>query len=367
MDIIKKILWRFLFAIGLFFIANFFYSKYQFPKDVAKYSRVKGKIDTAFANGEIVYMGESSNTSFNPWTDTFTYSISDYMQMYLPDKKITSITHESFHPGLFLKMLNLLPDDGRKRTLVITLNMRTCGPSAMFSGNEASNQQEALFYSQRLPLLTRIFLSMHYYDNKNPMERERLKFQYWRTRALNKNGFENPDGTVKKWLEKVAYSDRPEKWRHMADAYIKEFAFILDGSNDRVQDLDQMVKKCKKQGVNLLFHLLPASRDYAQLLYGNRLIQYMDYNADFLANRYSKMGATVINNYKNSRSVQYTDQWYPTEHLNAELRREIAESICKALHPNKLVEIHPEVNNRPNPEIRQPMADTMLKQLGIWH
>jgi len=361
MKIFKNIIIRLAFATVLFFIANYFYAKFQYEKDVVKYSRVKNQIDSAFHLGEIIYMGESSNTSFNPWTDTLSQSISDFLQLYLPNKKITAITHEGFHPGLFREMLNLLPQDGKNRTLVITLNMRTCGPSAMFSGNEASNRQEALFYSNRLPLLTRIYLSLHNYDNRNSNEMERLKFQWWRLKPLNEKGFTNNFPTVKKWLEYEANTQLTQQFRQVADAYIKEFAFILNDNNDRVIDLDQIVKICNQKNTHLVFHLLPESRDYARYLFDSTLLQYMDYNALFLATRYRKMGVTIIDNYLKSRSTQYTDQWYPTEHLNAELRKMIAKSIAEKISSQPLKEFDLKQNNWPNPEIKQPMADTLLR------
>lgn len=365
MEIFKKISIRFGFGIALFLSCNWFYTHTQYPKDVAKYSRVKNKIDSAFLLGEIIYMGESSNTSFNPWTDTLVESISDYLQLYLPAKKVRAITHESYHPGLFRQMLNLLPNDGKKRTLIVTLNMRTCGPSAMFSGNEASNQQEALFYSKRLPLLTRIFLSLHYYDNRSGPEMERLKFQFWRTQKLHNK---SPFITTKNWLDALDKSDRSDVWKHMADAYVKEFAFVLNDQNERVEDLDKITEICKQKNIRLVFHILPENRDYANLLFGNSLLAIMDSNVDYLEKRYSSKGATVINNYKISRGEQYTDQWYPTEHMNGELRKKIALSLAQTLQnpSNPLPTLKLKQNNWPNPEIRQPMADTMLRNYGVW-
>jgi hypothetical protein len=58
----------------------------------------------------------------------------------------------------------------------------------------------------------------------------------------------------------------------------------------------------------------------------------------------------------------YTDQWYPTEHFNAEIRRNIALKVAEKL--GKPTSINPAANNRPNPAIKQPMADTLLRQYG---
>lgn len=360
----KKIAIRLIFGLSIFFMCNWIYSEYFYAKDVVKFSRVKNKIDSAFAEGEIIYMGESSNTSFNPWTDTLIESISDYLQLYIPEKKVTAITHESYHPGLFLKMLELLPHDGKKRTLIVTLNMRTCGPSAMFSGNEAANQQEALFYSNRLPLLTRIFLSLHYYDNRNEAERERLKFQYWRTQKLQPLV---PVLNVKQWLDKLALSHHEDKWKHMADAYVKEFAFLLNAQNDRVKDLDKIVAFCNNNNVTLLFHILPENREYASLLFGDYLVKLMDHNVDFLYNRYKNKNVILVNNYLHSKGVEYTDQWYPTEHFNSNTRQYIAQTMAmKLTGKSGLPPLHLSRNNWPNPDITQPLADTMLREIGVW-
>lgn len=363
--IFKHIAVRLSAAILLFAAMNWFYTLFFYAKDVQRYSRVKTHIDSAFAEGDIIYMGESSNTSFNPWTDTFTYSISDYLQMFVPGRKVKAITHESYHAGLFRQMFGLMPDQPKFKTVVLTLNLRTCGPSAVFSANEASNQQEALFYSRRPALLTRLFLSLKYYDNAPPPERERAKLQYWRTQLINQKPFVNAWSTVRDWYDHNPYNRDtvPEKIRNMADAYIKEFAFILDDRNPRVKDIDAIIQMLSNKGIRLVLILLPENRDYADKLFGHDLTQYMDANAKFLKARYSEIkNVTFIDMYPGPGGENYTDQWYPTEHFNAKIRRDIAFAIANELA--KPVQINPPVNNRPNPDIRQPMADTLLKKFG---
>lgn len=365
MSILKHIAIRFVLAALLFMLSNWIYSKYFYTQDVQRYSRVKNHIDSAFAEGDVIYMGESSNTSFNPWTDTFTYSISDYLQMYVPGQKIKAITHESYHAGLFRQMFGLMPENPRFKTVILTLNLRTCGPSAVFSANEASNNQEALFYSNRPPLLTRLFLSLKYYDNAPPPERERAKLEYWRTKRIDAQPFSNPYKTVRDWYDHNPFANDsiPEKIRHMADAYIKEFAFILNEKNPRVKDVDAIIRLLSRKKINVILVLLPENRDYADKLFGKKLTQYMDANATFLTNHFSKKELVkVINMYPGPGGENYTDQWFPTEHFNAEIRREIALKLAYQLA--KPVNINPAVNNRPNPDIKQPMADTLLRQFG---
>ena len=108
--ILKWFFLRLLIGAVLFFVLNFIYEKTLYKEDLKQYSPVKTQIDTAFNTGDIIYLGESSNTSFNPWTDTLNQSISDFLQLYIPNKKVKAVTHPAYHPGLFLKMLELLPE-----------------------------------------------------------------------------------------------------------------------------------------------------------------------------------------------------------------------------------------------------------------
>lgn len=71
------------------FVANFWYvNSGLYLKERAKFSPVAAKLDSAFLYGDVVYLGESSNTSFNPWTDTLGYSVSEFLQMYLPQNRV---------------------------------------------------------------------------------------------------------------------------------------------------------------------------------------------------------------------------------------------------------------------------------------
>ncbi len=90
----KWALSRLMVLCGFFFILNLVYTETLYPHDIQKYSRVRNRIDSAFKEGDIIYLGESSNSSFNPWTDTLNQKISDYLNLYLSDRQVESITHE---------------------------------------------------------------------------------------------------------------------------------------------------------------------------------------------------------------------------------------------------------------------------------
>lgn len=88
-DIGLKMLLRLAVGVVVFFVANFWYvNSGLYLKERAKFSPVAAKLDSAFLYGDVVYLGESSNTSFNPWTDTLGYSVSEFLQMYLPQNRV---------------------------------------------------------------------------------------------------------------------------------------------------------------------------------------------------------------------------------------------------------------------------------------
>jgi hypothetical protein len=432
----------------VFFVANIWYvSSGLRNEERLKFSPVAGKLDSAFLHGDVVYLGESSNTSFNPWTDTFGYSVSEFLQMYLPQNRVRGVSHDGYHVGLFSQMLGLMPAhwaDSSRKTVVITVNMRSFGPSAMFNGNEASNQQEAIFYSHRMALLNRVFVSLHHYDSRDAREMERAKTQWFRTKDLRLNGgagyhYGNTHGdgrmvskgeeffyhnTVKWWLRDLQRQFAPvsgdvdlARVMPMAEAYLKEFAFLLDEENPRVQALDAIVEKCKREQVNVVFVLLMPNYDHANRLFGEELTQLMDYNMDFLRKRFAgwekeynkgdfKVGYVNVQRlysdyrlgeYKQGLSEDvgigtvgnpcfdwaggqhYTDQWYPTEHVDAHIRQFIAKKtadkilefqyrdrIQTGVTKPMVPEIKPGVNNQPNWSIRMPMADTCLQSWKVF-
>ena len=455
-DIAPKMLLRLLVGVVVFFAANFWYvSSGLYQQERAKFSPMAAKLDSAFGNGDVVYLGESSNTSFNPWTDTLGYSVSEFLQMYLPQNRVRGVSHDGYHVGLFSQMLGLMPehwaDTGRK-TVVITVNMRSFGPSAMFNGNEASNQQEAIFYTHRTALLNRVYVSLHHYDNRDSREMERAKTQWFRTKDLRLQGgagqhYGSTHGgpglqaageewfyhnTVKWWLRDLQRQFAPvsgeadlARVMPMAEAYLKEFAFLLDEENPRVKALDAIVEKCKREEVNVVFVLLMPNFDHANRLFGAELTQLMDYNMDFLRKRFQGwserykngnfkvgyvdvqrayfdwrvgeyLGDTAGNaedchpecglqstpefmNFDWASGHHYTDQWYPTEHVDAHIRRFIAqktaEKILEFQYRDRIQTgvtkpmvpvIKPQANNQPNWSIKMPLADTCLQSWKVF-
>jgi hypothetical protein len=86
------------------------------------------------------------------------------------------------------------------------------------------------------------------------------------------------------------------------------------------------------------------------------------YNRDFLAARYRKMGVEVVDNLELARGQEFTDQFWTTEHFNGRVRRACARNLANALAGKSNPGNDPVLkqNNWPNPEVLQPMADTLL-------
>jgi hypothetical protein len=289
----------------------------------------------------------------------------------------------------------------------------------MFNGNEASNQQEAIFYSHRTALLNRVFVSLHHYDNRDSREMERAKTQWFRTRDLRIGGgagqhYGSTHGgrglesagekwfyhnTVKWWLRDLQRQYAPvsgeadlARVMPMAEAYLKEFAFLLDEENPRVQALDAIVAKCKQEQVDVVFVLLMPNFDHAHRLFGAELTQLMDYNMDFLRKRFAgwekeyykgafKVGYVDVQRLYGdwAGGQHYTDQWYPTEHVDAHIRQFIAQKTAEKIlafqYRNRIQTgvtkpmvpvIKPSINNQPNWNIKMPLADTCLQSWKVF-
>jgi hypothetical protein len=238
--------------------------------------------------------------------------------------------------------------------------------------------------------------------------------------------------TVKWWLRDLQRQFAPvsgeadlARVMPMAEAYLKEFAFLLDEENPRVKALDAIVEKCKREEVNVVFVLLMPNFDHANRLFGKELTLLMDENMDFLRKRFEGwserykngnfkvgyvdvqrayfdwrvgeyLGDTAGNgeychpecglqsvpefmNFDWASGHHYTDQWYPTEHVDAHIRRFIAqktaEKILEFQYRDRIQTgvtkpmvpvIKPQANNQPNWSIKMPLADTCLRSWKVF-
>lgn len=363
MRILKLILPRLLFFVLLFLLCNAFYARYFWPRELQQHAPLALRVQTMADSADVLYFGESSNTSFNPFTDTLTQSMSEFLQGYLPGFRVRDITHSGYHSGMFRALMELIPESSSVRTLVVTMNLRNCGPAAIHTTLEPYMQKQKVYYSKRMPLLSRLFLSMKYYDNRDSMERERLKFRAWRTWDIQYPGVKHAYRSARAWYDAAKYKDEAgvnRRKRILADDYIKAFAFVMDEANPRVADFDAMVKLASERGYRLVFNLVPENMEYADSLLGEALVAQIRHNRDFLVNRYQGRGAMVVDNLELARGAEFTDQFWTTEHVNARVRQACARNVAAAIKGARPAELPLKQNNWPNPAVLQPMADTLL-------
>jgi hypothetical protein len=252
-------------------------------------------------------------------------------------------------------------------------------------------------------------MGLHFYDNRNEKERERLKFQWWRIKPLPEtSGNLKSQQTAMTWFDEIANnydSSLPEDLKGMQGAYVKEFAFIIDQDNPRLKDLKQIVEICNQKGWNLIFHVLPPNRYHASWLFQegdvrnelrsgvkegkmlasnevlrerlppNKLLRIMDQNHSFLVRQFFEWGVSFVDNYylseamlenADAKGAYFTDQWYPTEHYNAVIRSAVAGKLALFIlegdrrefeKRNTVFRDRLRQNNFPNWEIKMPLSD----------
>ena len=71
--------------------------------------------------------------------------------------------------------------------------------------------------------------------------------------------------------------------------------------------------------------------EYADSLVGRELVNLMMENKNFLVERYSAMGVSVVDNFTNVAGKDYIDQDWTTEHYNQTGRFIIAQNLFKQI------------------------------------
>ncbi len=370
MDLLKKISLRLLFVLLLGIGANEVYTRFFWQEILRSEAPVLTGLLRAADSSEVIYFGESSNTSSNPFRDTLTQSICEFTSLHFPDRRFYQCSHPAYHTGMYVPLLRRIPDGSAVKAVILTLNLRTHGSAAVHSPLEANLQKQKVYYMGYPPLLARLFLTLKYYDNRDSMEQERLKFAEWRTQRIDRPGFQQKFRTLTQWMDAPKWGDAnrwpPTEKRVLADHYIKAYAFLLDENNPRVRDMDEAVKLCLQRGWKPVLNLLPENTEYARVLFGDTLVQYMEYNRNWLRNRYSRMGATVVDNFNLVPGSDFTDQFWPTEHYGQTGRSAVAKNLALALKQQMGWQMRDSIpplpaNYRPDPRVPWRMATEVLR------
>jgi len=326
---------RIIALAALVWVFNQIYTRFIWPTELAQEGPELQKLLRINDSCDVLYFGESSNVSYDPVNDTITTSISGLIAELVPNKVIGDITHQAYHGGIYLPLIERIKEYSKVKTIIVTLNLRTFDQACIHSELETALQKQALYYQNLPPLWIHLRAALNHYDNVSAYQRDYRMWKQWTYDTLIVPGIIFPFPTIKTWCEaaKFPLADGTEDMakRTLADHYIKAYAFVMNENNPRIRDFDAIVNVCKAKGIQPVYNILAENTEYADSLVGTPLSQLIRYNRDFVINRYRKRGVMVIDNLEAVKGKDYTDQNWTTEHYNYTGRLIIAGNVAKAL------------------------------------
>lgn len=336
MDALKKILLKGLAFAAVLVALNYLYRYTQYPADVAAELEEWPRIQ-ALQDGDIVYYGESSNSTYAD-QDFDKGSIADFLQPYYPGLRVRGLTFKAAHAGVYRDLIPQLDASVPQRTLVVTMTLRAFGQQWIYSRLETSLQKRMLLLGPGPALYRRLLLAFRRYDIHSEEEWMDIIRAHWKADTFNLP-FDFPHHSIAAWDSAVGKATirRPDgqtDWEATALAthYIKAYGFLIDTlENPRIADFDAIVRYAQDRGWNIVFPIIPENTEKAGALVGEPLTWMMRRNVDLLKARYTRMGATVIDLLDLLPNRDYIDQDWTTEHYFERGRRAIADTIAGAI------------------------------------
>jgi len=279
---------------------------------------------------DVIYVSASSNFSQDVHGDTDPSKISQFVSYHFPHLRFEAINKPASHAGIHRDILTLFDEGQTANTFIITINLRSLGVDWRESNLETALQQSAVFYNHRPPLLNRFMASIGGYDNASQTRRNEVKKAQWDHDPLP---FSPPQHTVTDWCAVEKWGDWRDPKRQLADQFIKQYGFVANETNPRIQDLDKICAMAEENNWTVLFNLLPENVEKADSLVGEDLSNLMRQNADWITKRYTEKGFAVANNLELLENRHFTDIDFPTEHYDQEGRERIAEVLANKLKP----------------------------------
>ena len=319
-------------------LLNWLYSNWFFEKDLRKYSDiVELSWQVVDDSCRIIYLGESSNSHFGD-EEANHWKISDFTSDCFPNVKMGDLTHAASHAQTYYYLLKHIPKSSSVETVVVTMNLRSFGPSWIYSRLETALRKQLVLLQDWPPLVNRFLLAFKAYPLKT--EEEWSELVYWHRRHDPLHfPYDFPVDNNYDWDQGMGWygvrdaeGHRDQEMTELACHYIKGYAFQITDENPRVKDFDAIVELCHERGWNLVFNLMAENVDKARRLVGDDLLFLIKRNRDYLLNRYGDMeGVTVVDNLFLVRDVNFIDQDWTTEHYYEEGRRIIAEHLSQTL------------------------------------
>lgn len=332
METLKKISFR-IIAIAILLIGmNFIYSSFFLESDLQEHSPIVNSIRNVSSNTTVLYLGESSNTSYSKH-DKDTNSISRMLDVLLTNEVVSDITKPAAHSGIYKVLLENIETESKIKTVIVTLNLRSFSADWVYSELEAPLQKEIMLLKKYPPLFNRFMLSFKAYGNNS--ERKRFeKINTWRDQEIMIPG-KNKKTTIVQWQNVIDsnWKDSNLERRDLAKNYMNNFAAVINESHPRICDLNRIVEISKVNNWNLIFNILPENVERIDNLVGKDLNTIIDKNIVFITQYYTKQSVKVVNNLKLVSDEYFFDRAFPTEHYSEKGRlivaRELAETFNK--------------------------------------
>ena len=331
MENLKKISIRIVALAGLLLVMNSIYSYFFLEQDLQEHSPIINSVRSITKNATVLYLGESSNTSYS-LKDKDTNSISRMLDELLLNEIVSDITKPAAHSGIYNVLLENVTGKTEVKTVIVTLNLRSFSADWVYSELEAPLQKEMMLLKKYPPLMNRFLLSFKAYGSNN--ERKRFeKINKWRA-----NEFIIPGGkqktTINQWQNKIdeSWIDSNIERRDLAKNYMNNFAQIITKDHPRICDLDNIVALSKSKNWKLIFNVLPENIERIDELVGKDLISIINKNTTFLTQHYTQKGVVVANNLGLVNDEYFFDRKFPTEHYSEKGRMIVAQGLAEAFN-----------------------------------
>lgn len=319
-------------------LTNAIYKKYFYFADIDHFdANILLKLDSLQEISDVLYFAESSNGNYAN-TDTCKLSTSEMLDTLSP-LTINAVEYSALHAGIYTQLIKNIQAETKVKTIIVALNLRSFNADWINSELETKLSQSAVMYQPNAPIIKRLKLAFNAYDNKSIEFRNYNREQQWKYDFINvPSSFKYKN--VRDWDNGMANGtyllpngdwDMPKI--SLACSYIKSYAFTINpATNPRVKNFDEIVQTSNEKNIKLIFNLLPENVEYADSLVGKELVNLMMENKNFLIERYTALGVTVIDNFTNVKGKDYIDQDWTTEHYNQTGRWIIAKNMLKYIN-----------------------------------
>lgn len=319
---LKKITLRILAFVLLLVALNLIYSRTLWYNDVDAHSDTLENLWPYQYNSEYLYFGESSNF-YQEHPDSPKIRISDWIDRLIPEKTVGFVDNAGLVAGNYLHIMQHIPEDSKVEVLIVTMNLRSLGPTWIYSDNYNYLNKANEMIKKRPRLLNRFLVALKAYDNLDSTQRKEIQYQMGL--VPYSFDFDVSARSLEDWNWDISHSGphrfEDGEWDHdkisLACHHVKNFGFQIDlASNPRIKEFDDIVDYAKARGFKLAFHLLSENVEESRTLVGDELLQIIHHNAALLENRYGKGDILVINNLTTVPEQEFRDRTFPTEHYS---------------------------------------------------